>query len=893
MLDHIPEFYFLRAKLYRPTLPSDHILRPRLLSMLGRINHQQMAVVIASAGYGKTTLLSAWIEQLHCPHTWLTLDDGDNELPIFLSYFLAAVRSIFPDFGKQILTFSQASTLPSVPTIIKYLLNEIDKIDQDFVVVLDDFHSLTNPDIFVILEGILRYPLPHFHLALTSRYDLPVQLSKLRAHGRMIELRAKDLRFSAAEVADFTEKALTAVLDAETIRILTEKTEGWPVGLRLATIALRRWGVNDYQPAILQVDNQYVVDYLVNEVLARCSTAVIDFLLKSSVLNRFCAPLCAAMMGNETLDPIILPQLEQEGLFIESLDTRKEWFRYHKLFQDLLRRRLEEKVSAAEIANLHLRASSWLAANGRIEEAIDHALLSGDMTAAANILSQSSFSLVEKERWLLLESLLNKFPPEVIKEQPFLLLLGTWLNMTRMQMEHLETNLQSLAANSGAVSLTPVEQRFMDSSMHLFAAFKHTWAAEFEQSIFHAHAALDTMRPEWGLLHAYAFVHLGTATHFLQGGQAGLAILEKKSHWLVPDSVQVRKQIAIAFVDWLSADIGKLLQTAWHGLELLQAIEGFTSGSYLHYFAGIACYEQNDLDKAAHHFNTVLEKQYLANPQPYVLCAIGQALVYQAQNKEDEARHIVQTAVDFCQEMAYPQLLFKARTFQAELALRQGQLDIASLWAAQAEGTPLPKTMPYYYEASMTLPQIWLAEASPASWQKAKTELSRLYEIVNSTHNIPFQIKVLALQSLLYKRQKNAQLAEETLAKAVRLAQPSGFIRIFVDLGSELAALLKHLYMQGFVTTYLQKVIEAFPVSKPTANFSWSPATIESMTDREMEVLNLLAQRLSNKEIANTLIISQETVKRHTSNIYQKLGVKNRRQAVASAYHLGLIVDLT
>ena len=887
-----PSFYFLRAKLHCPSLPEDYVLRPRLFTQLEKIRQQQLAVVTAPAGYGKTTLVSAWVAQLDCPTAWISLDEGDNDLAVFLGYFMMSVQSILPDFGEQIHTYSQASLLPPLSTIINYLINEIHQIDQDFVLVLDDFHLLKNEEIHLIIAGLLQYSLPHFHLLLTSRYGLPMQLSILRAKGKMIEIHAKDLRFSAAEVADFTEQTLPNRSDAETIKILTEKTEGWAVGLRLAAIAIRRWGVNDYQPAVLQVNNQYVVEYLVNEVLARCPTAVIDFLLYSSILNRFCAPLCAALLEKETLDPTILPKLEQEGMFIESLDDHGEWFRYHKLFRNLLRQRLEKEVVPADLAVLHCRASSWLAANGFIEDAIDHAFLSGDMTTAVNILAAHGIALVNKERWLVLERLLNKYPPTVINDNPMLLLLLAWLTQSRMKFAQVETFRKHLQDYVEADFLLPEEKHFLRCSLHTFSAVYFNWASDYEKAIDHAQQGLADTRLEWGLLNGYLWIHLGVAAYRLHGGDAGLRILRENVR-LAKDIFNVaRRKIAIGFVDWLSGDLPKLIHTTQKGLVLVTKLNLYSTKSMLHYLAGAAFYERNDFEMAEQHFHKVLNLKHGFQLQAYILSAIGQALIYQAQNKANEALEMAETAVNSCLDMEHPSLLFFARAFQIELAARQGQLDNAALWAEQTAVTALPKLMPYFYQPQLAPARIWLAVATPISLQKADAELTRLHDIVVSEHNITNQIRILTLQALLYKRQKKAQLAEEKLKQSLQLAQPGGFIRVFVDLGAEMELMLKHLYMQGFSSVYVQQILEAFPTTSETLpNMMQSQVLIESLTAREMEVLGLLAQRLSNKEIANALIISQETVKRHASNIYQKLGVKNRRQAVAAGYTLGLLID--
>lgn len=885
--------YYLRTKLYRPPLPEDHVLRLRLLAELQKTSHYQVAGIIAPAGFGKSTLASAWVEQVHCPHAWLSLDEGDDDLVVFFGYLLTAIRSLFPDFGEKILALTRAATRPLPQTLSSYLLHAFDQLEQDFVLVLDDFHVITNPDIHEVLAGVLRYPLPCFHLVLISRHNLPPQLSKLQAKSRLLELRSKDLCFTLDEVAAFVEKALPISSDPQTVEILTTKTDGWPVGLRLAAIALRRWGISDHQPAILQVDNQYVIDYLVNEVLAGQPVSVRGFLLKSSILDRFCAPLCAALLDVDELDPNIMEQLEQEGVFIEALDNQRDWYRFHHLFRDLLRKRLAEQVTAVEIASLHLRASQWLAANGFVEDALDHALLSGDMDTAVNILYTQAIQLVNEERWLLLESLLNKFTPDVINETPKLLLLLAWLNQARSQFGYLEAIRTRLEHYPSTAALPTEEQQFLESSLHTFAAAIFNWQPDFEKAIYHGRQALNIAPQAWGLMRGYAWLHLATASYYLHGGDVGLTILTEDDHLSISVLNQIRKQIAIAFIDWLSGDLVKLLHSTHHGLDLIDDRRLATSQSMLNCLAGSACYARNDLALAAQHFEAVLVLETGAQPFAFLVSTIGQALIYQAQNEIDKAKQLVDTAVTFFLDLNLSSQLFAIESFQAELALQQGELDKASFWAArQKDKMPQTANMPFLYQPQMTLPKIWLAERTPSSLMLAEAELNRLYRIVTATHNLPCQIKVLTLQAQLYQVQNKPQEAADTLAQAVRLAQPGGFIRLFVDMGPQTAVLLKHLYMQEYAVSFIQQILDAFPISRLAPSKTAPLALIESLTEREMEVLTLLAERLSNKEISNILVISPETVKRHSSNIYQKLQVKNRRQAVAKAHKLGLLVDV-
>ena len=885
--------YYLHAKLHRPALPEDYIPRPRLIAQLNKSLHHRLASITAPAGYGKSTLASAWIEQVDCLAVWLSLDQADDDLVAFVGYFVFAIRSVIPGFGERVLTLAEASSRPPLVTLISYLLHALDQLEQDFVLVLDDFHLITSGEVHELLGKLLYYQMPHFHLLVTSRHDLPQPIATLRAKGRLVELRAKDLRFSDTEVADFVRKALPAFFDPEIIRNLTEKTEGWPVGLRLVTIAVRRWGVADHRPAVLQVEDAYVFEYLVNEVLSRQPTAVRDFLLKSAILNRFCVPLCAAIMGPETAVLKVVEQLEREGLFIESLDKHKAWYRYHHLFREVLIHQLEEQLPTAEISAIRLRASNWLAANGFVEEAIEYALAGDDLKLAADILAEQGLTLINEERWLLLENLLNKFPPEAINENPDLLLLVGWLSLTRMQLPRMESLRDHLAKHARAGSLTLEKERFMHCSIHTFAAIKCDWASDYEKAIFHARQALTDARPEWGVLLSYSWVHLGIASHHLVGEQAALVALANDSLQAESIPSRLRRQIAIGCVDWLSGDLDKLLQTARQALGLMQGLRLPKSSTMFHYLAGSAYYQQNDLNQAAQHFSVVVDLGYGALPLAYVQSLIGQALIYQAQGMPDEAWRMAGTAVTFGLATESPKNLLLARAFQAELALRQNKKEKAALWAAQQEDMPPSGfTMPFMYQERLALPQVWLAEETPDSLRKAEVELARVFDFVSQHHNLPVQVKVLALQSLLYHAQNNPRISEEVLAQAIRLAQFGSFIRPFVDLGPKMAALLKHLYMQGHSSAFLQQILDAFPAARPTPNVALPPVLIESLTERETEVLGLLAQRLSNKEIAQIMVISPETVKRHTVNIYQKLQVKSRRQAVAKAYSLGLLVNV-
>lgn len=888
----VPDF-FLRTKLHRPSLPDDHIIRPRLLSALESIIRHPLTLLIAPAGYGKTTLLNSWIEQTAHPVAWLSLDEGDNQLAVFLDYVIAAIQDIFPHFGDQLRILREGTALPPLPVINALLVNALDALPQDFVLVLDDYHLITTPEIHTLLDTLLHHAPRPLHLVLLSRQEPLFSVNQLRARHQVVELKAKDLRFIQEEVARFTERNLSAKPDEVTVAILTNKTEGWAVGLRLATIAIRQWGIADEQPTVLQVENQYVMEYLVNEVLAKQPTAVRDFLLITSLLERFCPPLCAALADSQpAANPAVLPLLVRDGLFVEALDSQGKWYRYHQLFRQALRKRLDENYSAEEIAALHLRASAWLAANGFVEEAIDYALRGGDEATAVNILAKQSNTMINEERWLLIDKFLHKFPPTLHQQDPQLLVLAGWRYLTQMRLDQVERIRHSLAANLEKSEFPPDVALFLRSSCQMFRAVINNWDGNFENARVDAQAILSAVPYEWGLMRNYAWSYLATAIYFSQGEQAAIKVLEDAvtNDWEEPWLMRFRKKLSFSVVYLQSSNLTMLLQEGEQGIKLIQnyAENAYTSASFLHFYIGSAYYLQNKLDLAAEHFTAVMEKRYVSQSYMVVLSAIGLALVHQAQNQGEAARQVMDTTVAYCLEMEHPQMVLIARAFQAELAWRQGQMAQASHWASQAISMPVPKVIPFTFHPFLTLCKILLAEDTPTSRQQVETVLTQLSELAFSTHTIRLQIEALAMQALLYQAQGKTPAAYTAVKEAIRLAEPGKIIRPFVDLGPKMASLLKQAYGAGERPSFVQLVLAAFPAHRPLVSAA-SSILVESLTEREMEVLGLLARRLSNKEIAALMFISPATAKRHTSNIYQKLGVKNRREAVTRAAALDLI----
>ena len=433
MTDEIDSELILRTKLHRPPVSRDHLHRGHLLDRLNQHRHRPLALVSAPAGYGKSTLVSCWLEACDVPSAWVSLDEDDNDLGLFLSYLVSAIQRIFPATCGATLSMLKVAHLPPVSVWARSLINELDQIEKEFILVLDDYHLIRDKNVHGLITKLLHHPSAFMHLVLIGRRDPPLPLTALRAKGQMVEIRTQDLRFSLDETVTFLQQMTGVPIDNAVAAILEEKTEGWVTGLHLAVLSLsHRKNFKDIL-AGLPVDNRYAMDYVVSEILSHHLPAVQGYLLKTSVLNRFCAPLCDAVCcsdadsgGSGLNGREFMELLENDNLFVIPLDDEREWFRYHHLFQSLLKRQLKQRLNAEEIVKLHQGASAWFAENGYIEEALSHAHEIGDKEAAARLVKRHRHDMMNREQWHQLNRWLQQFPPDFIQQHPDLRLAKAW-----------------------------------------------------------------------------------------------------------------------------------------------------------------------------------------------------------------------------------------------------------------------------------------------------------------------------------------------------------------------------------------------------------------------------------------------------------------------------------
>lgn len=901
-----------RTKFHRPAPPVSLVSRARLHSLLDSGSALPLTVVSAPAGSGKTTLLGDWLDHCDCASVWLSLDEGDSRLPLFLSYLVAAIRTLFPGACPRTLAMAQAIEAPPAVVLARMLSNEIDALrdhpafagQQRFVLVLDDYHLISGQAVNELLMELLRHPPYSMRLVLATRSDPALPLARLRARGHLLEIRRNDLRFDRLETLDYWQQASGRPISEELVDSLLEKTEGWATGLYLALLNLRDSpDPNDFV-ADLAATHRYVMDYLLEEVLAHQPQLLQEFLLKSSVLDRLCGPLCAALAGVD--DPVCdgqayLEWLEQTNLFVVPLDNHQQWYRFHHLFQQLLRNQLERQASPAQVAELHGRASRWYEENGFVREAIVHALAAGEELAAVQILEAHRQDAMNREHWQHLEDWLSLMPQRLIDQRPELLMLEAWVAMRQWRFAELPPLLARVDTALASASPDQPGLPALRGEAYALRSLLCFYALDHARTLALARRALAALPPTHASSRGMAWMYV--AGGLLDAGEVGDA--RKALHealledWERQNTFPSRVWIALGILNWVDGDMATLRQTASLFVARSEEYAMAESVGWARYLRGCAAYQSNDLAAAEQDFAFVAGQRYVMHGFPFTQAVFGLASICLARGELDQARTLVESLASFGMETGNSRVQADARAFLAWVAVRSGRLAAArhALEAADLAAAQTPMTT--FHIAELSWVRVGLALGTPAGLNKAREWLDRLRAYLDSREYLRLQIEALALHALLYRARGREGEALATLGQAVELAAPRGLLRIFVDSGPEMALLLQRLDRRADDEGFVQRVLQAFssanPESSQAARRQPSPAIhpllVEPLTYREVEVLALLAQRLSAKEIARQLVISDRTVKRHTANIYQKLAVHNRQQAVETAVALGILAS--
>jgi LuxR family maltose regulon positive regulatory protein len=885
----------LATKLYVPPARPDLVSRPHLIKRQNESVHSKLTLISAPAGFGKTTLVSAWVASSGWPAAWLSLDEADNDPARFMLYFIAALQKIAPDIGARVLAVLHASQPQKPPpeSIMTTLLNEISAISNNFILVLDDYHLIDSKAIGSILSFLLKHLPPQMHLVITTREDPNLPIAQIRARGQLTELRIADLRFTASEAGEFINQVKGLQLSTENIAALEARTEGWIAGLQLAAISMQ--GHQDVTSFIKSFTgtHHFVLDYLLEEVLGHQSERVQKFLLHTSILDRMCGPLCDALLldspgsGQATLE-----YLERANMFIIPLDNERRWFRYHHLFTDLLRQRLQESgtstiaETAGSITELHIRASVWYENNELEIEAFHHAAAANDVERAERLIEGKGVPLQFRGGGNTVLNWLKSLPTAVLNDRPSLWVTYATSLMMTGQPSSVEQKLQSAeAALATALQGSAPDNKTRDLVGRI-ASMRATLGIvqhDAETIMTQSRRALEYLHPDNLPLRTATTYTLGYA-YQLQGNRTAASqaytevISISKSFG---DSVYTTAAtLSLAQVQEANNDLHRAAETYRRALHLAgdppqgMAGEAFLGLARIHY-------EWNDLEAAQQYGQQCLQlTRQMEGVSTSVSYRVFLARLKLAQGDFAGAAAVLDEAEEFVQQHNFIFMMPDVAAVKVLIRLHQGDLTAAA-HLAQMHDLPISQARVHLAQGDTT---------------PALTILEALGQQVEAKGWQDERLRVMVLQVVALDADGQTEKAVGLLSEALALAEPGGLIRIFVDEGLPMAKLLPQASDRRIKPDYIRKLLGAFAAQgqrnavelAPLAPASSQPL-IEPLSERELEVLRLLRTELSGPEIARQLVVSMSTMRTHTQNIYNKLGVNNRRAAIRRAEDLELL----
>jgi len=833
---------------------------------------KKLTLVSASAGYGKTTLVAEWLGELQAKSTWLSLEKADNDPARFLTYFISALQLVDERIGENTRPMLQSPQPLPPEVVLTALINEIAIVTIPFILVLDDYHVIEALPIHAQLDFLVEHQPPQMHLVLVTREDPPLPLARLRVRGQMVEIRQDDLRFSKEECADFLQRVMDLDLSVDDIAALELRTEGWVAGLQLAALSMQ--GRTDL-PGFVRAftgSSHYVLDYLIEEVFEQQPAEAQDFLLRTSILERLSGPLCDAV-ADRAGSSLLLDRLEHANLFIVPLDQSRTWYRYHRLFAELLRQRLQSAGTPAE-NELHRRASGWFATEGFLPEAIDHALAASDWDAAVKLISSNTENMLRVGELATLLGWIKALPDDCICKLPQLCRDYGWALSLTGQLDVADPYLQRAeAAAQGDDALL--------GTILVAQAYNLRMRGEDERAIERARRALSILPAADYLSRGLVALTLGliywNKGNFLEAEQAftevDRAAQQSRNHYA--------RMTALTYLAMIQAVYGRLRRAAELCQELIQLGGSKPPVAPAYIELGAILYEWNDLGEAERHLRFGIELSQHSGNLAFLSEGLRTlAILQQAQGEGGAAQSTLQKADQFISErQVTPFTRLRHAACHVQLALAQNDLESAAYWAGLV--TEHADSSLLYPRLDLTLSRLLLARGDKS---QAAEKLNGLYQTASRAGWGSGMIEARTLQALAAATQAEALLY---LKEALIIAQPEGFIRTFVDKGEPLKALLERLKSQGGeLKEYILTLLAAYG---EISRAPFPQPLVESLSERELDVLRLLAEGLSNGEIAQRLIVSVGTVKTHVHNIIEKLGVSNRTQAVARSRELALL----
>ena len=909
----------LETKLHIPGAPDRRIERPRLSEHLARGEGATLTVISAPAGFGKTTVVTEWLESVPTDPgshdrpalAWVSLDERDNDPVTFWTYVVAALRTpLGSDFGGGSLTLLQSSQAP-LDAVIVTLLNELVTVDSEVILILDDYHVINTPQIHESITLLLERLPPRIRVVIISRVDPPLALGRLRVGGRLVEVRAGDLRFTVDETSAYLDRASGATLSPGDVAALAERTEGWVAALQLAALSMH--GREDVSSFIAEFagDDRYIVDYLAEEVLDRQSDEVRQFLLSTSILDRLNGSLCDAVTG-QSGGKATLERLERANMFLVPLDDRRQWYRYHHLFADVLRAHLVDEQPAA-VAELHSRASNWFATNGDSTDGIRHAVAAGNFELAAD-LAESAIPVWQRDRQeATIRTWLQLLPDDVMARRPVLIIglvgalasIGEFAEDTEARLDAAERLLEIAAtepvATAHDVVVADVAQlRQLPSAIEMYRAAVALIRGDLDGTRRHGRRALEMAPEDEHLVRAAAAALVGLAAWArgdldaaCDGYSQSIDGLRRAGH--IADVLGC--SITLADLRIAQGRLRDAVRVYTEGLELGTSQGGAPLRGTADMHVGLSDLhrERGELDAAREQLRLSAELgEHNGLPQHPYRSRLAMARMRAIEGDVEGARSLLDDAERVYTTDFSPSVR-PIPAVRAGLLADHGYLDEALAWVRERHLTA-DDELDYVGEFEhLILARVLLAQSRTERSGDGADDAARLLERLRGEAEAGGRdgdlAHILVLSALAEDARGHRPIAIAHLERAINLAEPEGYQRLFLDEGSRLRPLLEAVAAGSASAAYVGGILEP---SSHRARHSVAPQPlVDPLSDRELDVLRLLTSELTGPEIARELMVSLNTVRTHTKNIYSKLGVTSRRAAVRLADELRLLTRPT
>jgi len=872
----------LQTKLHRPPLSLEHIFRFRLIDELNKNIYKPLTLVCAPAGYGKSMLASSWIEESKYPSAWLSLSNDENDYRTFVIYLITAIQKMFPETLAKTASLVNAPELPANKLIVHSLINELDQIKENCVIVLDDYHLIRTESIHQLMDELLRYPPENLHVCILTRRDPPLRIQKLRAHNRMNEIRMDELIFTEEEITGLFKKLHGINLEQTTAASLHIKTEGWITALQLVSLASKNKPNIEQELVSFSGDLNTLSDFLIEEILSGLSNDLKEILFSTALLERFCLELTAAscmVVKNDTFDVSktveLFEQLINSNLFLIPLDNERKWFRYHHLFQKILLNHFGDSFNIERIKNVHHLAANWFEKEGLIDEAINHMIKAEEDEEAARIVKEQAHPEFLKNVGHV-ETWLNKLPHEIKDNSPALQLIIAWHAFGQFHIEKIPPILEKV--NMLIQDTAPDPQ--ISSEIKFFEGLFQYWMGDTESCIQSLGQSLEQSDSLYE--HVRCNIELILYLAFQKKGEYNTIVKEIKSR--IKSSENYTKNDisffygSLTFVHLLQGRLGNALNVAVQMQMYTEKIKSIFLINWSYYLQALVNFQLFQTDKALLHFEITSQKDYIMDTVPVFDSKVSLALIQQLNGNNKKANRLIAAAIDSAKVLGDPLILLLVQSAQSRIALLQGDIQTAFQWADTFNEPPSFAGMFFWQEIPwMTKAKILIAKGTPESIQKAEGILITLLDLATSSQLDCQLVEINLLLSLALQKMGQKEAAMEKMVASVNQAEKYGFIRPFIEVTKSDRELINSVKETGIAVNIIHKIKQIAKAShqkdtKPQVNDSKKVV----LTERELETLQLLAEGLRNKEIANKLFVSEGTVKKHMYNMGQKLETNSR-----------------